>query len=193
MTTRDQSRLFLLFDLVFLSSNDPRFVCWGILIFFLYLPTGSPLLPHYYKLTIFLTTLFYFLLLPRREIDDHTETEDRNSLTSHGSANAENDKVGIDVTLPNKCVLGLKRNILSGSLSSIDLWNSWYWISRHVVFMCGTWKVKTRRFDGVFFSFYFLIETSTLRWWLVLTARNTIVMDDTDPRPRVSPISILTA
>jgi hypothetical protein len=40
------------------------------------------------------TPTFRFLFLSiRREMEDHNELDDRNSLTSHGSANADNDKV----------------------------------------------------------------------------------------------------
>jgi hypothetical protein len=40
-----------------------------------------------------LNSFFSFGFSIRREMEDHNELDDRNSLTSHGSANADNDKV----------------------------------------------------------------------------------------------------
>ena len=46
-----------------------------------------------YSHIFFLKFFFSFGFSIRREMEDHNELDDRNSLTSHGSANADNDKV----------------------------------------------------------------------------------------------------
>jgi hypothetical protein len=95
LSSAGQGFSFLFFFFVFcpsrrLRQRDSLLFCFVFLVAAIY--DASIFLINYSHI-FSLNSFFSFGFSIRREMEDHNELDDRNSLTSHGSANADNDKV----------------------------------------------------------------------------------------------------